>query len=108
MLIEATAGGSKSGGPMADKAAESEGAGGKPGSPDRVTDAGQAASGDRAGQPGSAVSADEVQAGFREALERKRAQEAATAGGSRGKTGGKIHGAHGPAAGRRSFRRQSG
>jgi hypothetical protein len=93
---------------MADKAAGSEGSDGKPGSPDRVTDADQAAPGDRAGQPGSAVSADDVRTGFREALERKRAQEAGAAGGSRGKNGGKIHGAHGPAANRRSFRRKSG
>jgi hypothetical protein len=99
---------------MADNAAGPEGpedkAGpeGKPGSLDRAADAGQAESRDRASQPGSTGSADEVQPGFREALERKRAREADTAGVPRGKAAGKIHGTHGPAASRRSFRRKSG
>ena len=99
---------------MADKAAGPEGSGdkaspeGKPGSPDRAADAGQAGSRDSAGQPGSTASADEVQPGFREALERKRAQEAGSTGAPRGKATGKIHGTHGPAANRRSFRRKSG
>ncbi|HZR52451.1 MAG TPA: DUF5302 domain-containing protein [Streptosporangiaceae bacterium] len=44
---------------------------------------------------------------FREALERKRDQNAhANADGTRGT--GKVHDAHGPAASRRSFRRKSG
>lgn len=49
---------------------------------------------------------DPVKRKFREALERKRggAQNAGAAAGDRSK----IHGAHGPAAGRRSFRRKSG
>jgi len=44
---------------------------------------------------------------FREALERKRgAQTAANADGAHDT--GKVHGAHGPASTRRSFRRKSG
>jgi hypothetical protein len=99
---------------MADKAAGPEGSGdkagpgGTPGSPDRAADVGQGESRDSAGQPDNTASAAEVQSGFREALERKRAQEAGTAGAPRGKATGKIHGTHGPAANRRSFRRKSG
>jgi hypothetical protein len=44
---------------------------------------------------------------FREALERKRgAQTAANADGAQDT--GKVHGSHGPASTRRSFRRKSG
>jgi hypothetical protein len=52
---------------------------------------------------------DEVKRQFRAALERKRTARAtddAAAGGGRGQ--GKVHGSHGPAASRRSFRRKSG
>ena len=52
--------------------------------------------------------ADEKQAQFREALERKRAREAGAHGAPGAKDAGKIHGAHGPAMNRRSFRRKSG
>jgi hypothetical protein len=45
---------------------------------------------------------------FREALARKRAKETEVSGASPGKDAGKIHGAHGPARNRRSFRRKSG
>jgi Family of unknown function (DUF5302) len=45
---------------------------------------------------------------FREALDRKRAQEAATAGGPAGTGTGKVRETHGPASGRRSFRRRGG
>ena len=55
-----------------------------------------------------AAPADEVQPKFREALERKRAREAGVVSAPRGKDAGKIHGAHGPAGNRRSFRRKSG
>ncbi len=51
---------------------------------------------------------DEARRKFREALERKRAHEAEAGGAGRGKGTGKIHGAHGPARQRRSFRRKSG
>ncbi|GLW12853.1 hypothetical protein Misp01_79810 [Microtetraspora sp. NBRC 13810] len=51
---------------------------------------------------------DEMKRKFREALERKRQSQAdANASGS-GNNRSKIHGAHGPAAARRSFRRKSG
>ena len=50
---------------------------------------------------------DEVKRKFREALDRKR-QAHAEGGGNGGHDPGKIHGAHGPAASRRSFRRKSG
>jgi hypothetical protein len=53
-------------------------------------------------------SEDELKRKFREALERKRAQEADAGSTRRGKDAGKIHGAHGPARNRRSFRRKSG
>jgi len=53
-------------------------------------------------------STDDVKDKFREALERKRSHQAER--NSEGETAGhsKIHGAHGPAAGRREFRRKSG
>ena len=54
------------------------------------------------------TSGGEKQAKFREALERKRAREAGTHGAPGAKDTGKIHGAHGPAMNRRSFRRKSG
>ncbi len=50
---------------------------------------------------------DEVKRKFREALDRKRgAHASASAEGAQGT--GKVHGSHGPAASRRSFRRKSG
>ena len=59
--------------------------------------------------PGDAASAeDEARRKFREALERKRAREADTSQARGGRDAGKIHGAHGPARQRRSFRRKSG
>lgn len=53
-------------------------------------------------------SEDELKRKFREALERKRGKEAESSGGRGGKNTGKVHGAHGPARSRRSFRRKSG
>ena len=53
-------------------------------------------------------SEDEVKRKFREALERKRAKQAETGDGRGGKDSGKVHGAHGPAHQRRSFRRRGG
>lgn len=50
---------------------------------------------------------DEVKRKFREALDRKR-QIHAEGSGQGGHDSSKIHGAHGPAGGRRSFRRKSG
>jgi uncharacterized protein DUF5302 len=51
---------------------------------------------------------DEARRKFREALERKRAKGADASRAPRGKDTGKIHGVHGPARRRRSFRRKSG
>ena len=51
---------------------------------------------------------DEMKRKFREALERKRGQHADSSAGGRGNDPSKIHGAHGPAASKRSFRRKSG
>jgi hypothetical protein len=50
---------------------------------------------------------DETKRKFREALERKH-QAHGDSQGKGGKDGGKISGAHGPAASRRNFRRKSG
>ncbi|MER7129474.1 DUF5302 domain-containing protein [Streptosporangium saharense] len=51
---------------------------------------------------------DELRRRFREALDRKKSAQADAASGGRGKGPSKIHGAHGPVAGKRSFRRKSG
>jgi uncharacterized protein DUF5302 len=60
----------------------------------------------KAGEPAQA-DLDETKRKFREALERK--QQAHNEGqGKGGHDSGKISGAHGPAASRRSFRRKSG
>jgi hypothetical protein len=80
----------------------------KPGSPDGASPAGQSEPGDSASLPDKATSADEAHLQFREALERKRAREAGTAGAPGRQDSGKIHSAHGPARNRRSFRRKSG
>lgn len=63
---------------------------------------------DREAPGGAPDAGDELKRKFREALERKRAQQADQGGGQRGSNAGKIHGSHGPAASRRSFRRKSG
>jgi hypothetical protein len=59
-----------------------------------------------AGEPGK-PDLDETKRKFREALERKH-QAHNDGQGSGGRDGGKISGAHGPAASRRNFRRKSG
>jgi hypothetical protein len=72
-------------------------------------DAPRTAQEDQAGQDAetAAPDLDETKRKFREALERK--HQAHNEGqGQGGKDGGKISGAHGPAASRRSFRRKSG
>jgi hypothetical protein len=71
--------------------------------PDTATAGGPAA----AGGPARADLA-EVKRKFREALERKRAAHAAAGAEGSAPGTGKVHGAHGPAASRRSFRRKSG
>jgi uncharacterized protein DUF5302 len=45
---------------------------------------------------------------FREALERKRRQQADQGAGTAGPDSSKIHGTHGPAKSQRTFRRKSG
>ncbi len=74
----------------------------KQGEPELVTEAAAAADADPA-QPDM----DEVKRKFRAALDRKN-QSHAEGQGSGGQDTGKIHGAHGPAASRRNFRRKSG
>jgi Family of unknown function (DUF5302) len=59
-----------------------------------------------AGEPAT-PDLDETKRKFREALERKH-QAHNEAQGKSGRDGGKINGAHGPAASRRNFRRKSG
>jgi Family of unknown function (DUF5302) len=57
---------------------------------------------------GSAEEEEEMKRRFREALERKRAEQAEANAVRGGKDAGKVQGAHGPAGSRRSFRRKSG
>jgi hypothetical protein len=62
----------------------------------------------QAGQDAEAATdLDETKRKFREALERKH-QAHSEGQGKGGRDGGKISGAHGPAASRRNFRRKSG
>jgi Family of unknown function (DUF5302) len=66
--------------------------------------------GDAAGDgraPKDAGDIDDVKRKFREALDRKRDQHA-HANADAAQATGKVHGAHGPASSRRSFRRKSG
>jgi hypothetical protein len=80
-----------------------------------TTDADAAEAADAAAEPAAAGTADDgdkpaiddVKAKFREALDRKR-QVHAEGQGKGGHESGKVSGAHGPAASRRSFRRKSG
>jgi hypothetical protein len=74
-------------------------------------EAGQAQAEQAAARPAKAQAKpdlDEVKRKFRAALDRKREASTDDGAGSSGRDAGKIHGAHGPAAGRRSFRRKSG
>ncbi len=64
--------------------------------------------GEAAGSGEEPGSGEEQRRKFREALERKQAQQAGQGSDRNGKGTGKIHGSHGPAASRRSFRRKSG
>jgi hypothetical protein len=67
---------------------------------------GEAASEEAASEEAAAeVGFDEMKRKFREALERKHRTHATAEGADHT---GKVHGAHGPAASRRSFRRKSG
>ncbi len=51
---------------------------------------------------------EDVKRKFREALERKRGPQADASADGAGPDTGKVHGVHGPAGSRRSFRRKSG
>jgi hypothetical protein len=53
-------------------------------------------------------SEEEMKRKFREALERKRTKQADANAARGGEDAGKVHGAHGPAQSRRSFRRKTG
>jgi Family of unknown function (DUF5302) len=61
--------------------------------------------GAEAAVPKSEADLDDVKRKFREALERKRDAHATAEG---AKDTGRVHGSHGPAVSRRSFRRKSG
>jgi hypothetical protein len=86
-------------------AVEQSGAEASPGK--TAPEGGQEGAAAQAGQEGAAAQADldEMKRKFREALERKRGSHASAE--SADHTG-KVHGSHGPAASRRSFRRKSG
>ena len=86
---------------MADTASGPEGPRSEAGPKSEAGPAGKAS-------PGGAGAEDESRRKFREALERKRAKEAGPGRGRGGQDTGKIHGAHGPAGQKRSFRRKSG
>ncbi|WP_248958309.1 DUF5302 domain-containing protein [Sphaerisporangium perillae] len=58
--------------------------------------------------PAAETPEDELKRKFREALDRKRQTQAESNASGRGNDASKIHGAHGPAASKRSFRRKSG
>jgi hypothetical protein len=66
-----------------------------------------AAASEPAGQSDEPDTEDEVKRKFREALERKQSQ-ADKRSGSGSKDASKVHGTHGPAQGKRMFRRKSG
>ncbi|MBV9380629.1 MAG: DUF5302 domain-containing protein, partial [Streptosporangiaceae bacterium] len=51
---------------------------------------------------------EDVKRQFRAALDRKRAAHASDAAGTDGREPSRVHGTHGPASSRRSFRRKSG
>jgi Family of unknown function (DUF5302) len=69
--------------------------------------AGEHAGGEPEPDPGAGPDLDEMKRKFREALDRKRGAHA-TANADGTQETGKVHGSHGPAASRRSFRRKSG
>jgi hypothetical protein len=87
-------------------AVEQAGAQSSPEAATPVSAAGDAPS-DAAEPEGTGADFDDMKRKFREALDRKRgAQASANADGTRDT--GKVHGSHGPASQRRSFRRKSG
>ena len=93
---------------MADTASGPEGPKDEASPGNKAGPGGKVNPGDGASPGDEASPEDEAKRKFREALERKRAKEADTGRGRGSKDTGKIHGAHGPARSRRSFRRKSG
>jgi hypothetical protein len=93
---------------MADTTSGPEGPQDEASSGDETSSADGASSGGGARSQEEASSQEEVKRKFREALDRKRAKEMEAGGRRRGKDTGKVHGVHGPARNRRSFRRKSG
>ncbi len=65
-----------------------------------------AAEPEAAAKPSTGADFDDMKRKFREALDRKRGAQTANAEGAHDT--GKVHGSHGPASTRRSFRRKSG
>jgi hypothetical protein len=77
---------------------------------DQTKPAGEQAGGEQGPaqpDPGAKPDLDETKRKFREALDRKRGAHA-TGNAEGTQDTGKVHGSHGPAASRRSFRRKSG
>lgn len=90
----------------------SEAADGQPGGAAKSGKGAKAGAAGKAAKPaktraGGSPDVDDMKAKFREALDRKRGEHAA-ANAEGAQDTGKVHGAHGPAASRRSFRRKSG
>lgn len=82
------------------------------GQPGTAATSGAAAKSGRAAKPaktraGGSSDIDDMKAKFRAALDRKRGEHAAS-NAEGAQDSGKVQGAHGPAASRRSFRRKSG
>ena len=73
--------------------------------PDSAPLADAAAQEEGGAPPGAQAEFDELKRKFREALDRKRSAHASAEGAH---DTGKVHGSHGPAVSRRSFRRKSG
>jgi Family of unknown function (DUF5302) len=93
---------------MTDAASEPEAVNGEVSSGGETSSEDKVSTGTAGDAKDAGSSEDEVMRKFREALDRKRSKEAGAGGSRRGNEPGKIHGAHGPARHRRSFRRKSG
>ena len=85
------------------------GTGPEPESPEGSASPDDAEALEDSGSPGdSEAGQDEARRKFREALDRKQGRNGGAAGRIAGNDTGKVHGAHGPASSRRSFRRRGG
>jgi hypothetical protein len=87
--------------------AETEGSAEQAGDEARVTEQETPAADTEASAAAGQPELDEVKRKFREVLDRKKGQHSA-AGADGAQAAGKVHGSHGPASTRRSFRRKSG